>query len=105
MEVGGCLCTHIFFKTIGLLELRTLIFTDLDAVWCTKTAENLVLFQREQVRVTLVSYIGLVIQDAKPSDFLKKNREEKTKGIRCLAYQVPEEEGKPSGRVLKMRLS
>ena len=100
IEVGGAYA-HRFFKLLEFLELRTLVVTDLDSV--KQNAEGKYIACR--VSEGTHSSNGCIndwFKDDKgrPSlaDIQKKTEIEKTNGKRRIAYQMPEKEGKPSGK-------
>lgn len=96
IEVGGAYA-HIFFDLLNFLELRTLIITDLDAInhdngrkACkvsegTHTSNACINTWFENANITL-------------AELLNKACEDKIKGNRRVAYQVPEAPNRPCGR-------
>ena len=98
VEICGAYA-HRFFNLLEFLELRTLIITDMDS---GKHNEN------HAITKCLVSEgthtTNGCIKDwfqeplVSPTDLVGKTQAEKTKGIICLAYQVPDAAGGPCGR-------
>jgi len=98
VEIGGAYA-HRFFNLLKFLELRTLVITDLDAV--KKNAANkLVACTASEGSQTSNGCIKDWFGDSgiTPAALIQKSGEEKTHGIRRLAYQVPESVDNPCGR-------
>jgi predicted ATP-dependent endonuclease of OLD family len=96
VEVGGAYA-HRFWGLLHFLELRTLIITDLDAV--NRNDKN----KKCKVSEGTHTSNGCIKQwfggsDVSPSDLIQKSDEDKIRGIRRLAYQVPESDTSPCGR-------
>jgi len=98
VEVGGAYA-HIFFKLLKFLELRTLVITDLDSAY--KNANN----RLETCKVADGTHTTNACikqwfagSNPSPADLIGKSTGDKTEGIICLAYEVPEEAGGPCGR-------
>ncbi len=98
VEVGGAYA-HLFFPLVELLELRTLIITDLDAT--KRNANN----KYETCKVSegqrtsnacIKDWFGAA--DITPAELIGKPDIEKADGISRIAYQVPEAAGAPCGR-------
>jgi len=94
VEVGGAYA-HLFFNLLNFLELPTLIITDLDTV----TTDG------KQCRVSEGNHTSnncikkwFDNQSTTPALLIGKSDEEKTDGMRRLAYQIPEISGAPCGR-------
>ena len=98
VEVGGAYA-HLFFNLLNFLELPTLIIADLDAV--KKNAVNRFISCKvsdgtHTSNASLKEWFKN--KDITPAELIKKSDEEKTSGIRRIAYQVPETDGAPCGR-------
>ena len=97
MEVGGAYA-HRFHDLLSFLELRTLIVTDIDSV--KPNADN----KRKACPVAEGRFTSngclkdWFEADVTPAQLLTKTAAEKTKGVRHLAYQIPEVDDGPSGR-------
>lgn len=99
MEVGGAYA-HLFYNLVDFLDLRTLVVTDLDSV---DAAEN-----RKKCRVS----VGTDSSNASVNrwfdpdggnnpallELLAKTDDDKSKGCRRIAYQVPHSDGDACGR-------
>lgn len=94
MEVGGAYA-HIFFNLLKFLELPALIITDLDAVNDASEACK-VSKGTGTSNECIKSWFGK--SGTAPQGLIQKKPESKIDGIRRLAYQVPEEDGKACGR-------
>jgi len=82
---------------LDFLELRTLIITDLDAV--NKNNENRKCKVSEGTHTSngcIKEWFGS--SDVSPSALIQQSDEDKIRGIRRLAYQVPESDRAPCGR-------
>jgi len=110
IEIGGAYAHH-FYKLLDFLELRTLVITDLDSTKAqTKEDDNGV--QRTSYSSCLVakgthsSNAGLrywfknddADEKISLSDITSKRDEDKIDGLRCIAFQVPEEGKTACGR-------
>ncbi|TEU12156.1 MAG: DUF2813 domain-containing protein [Anaerolineales bacterium] len=96
VEVGGAYA-HLFWGLLDFLELRTLVITDLDTV--NRNNEN----RKCKVSEGTHTSNGCIKEwfggsDVSPSDLIQKSDEDKIRGIRRLAYQVPESDKAPCGR-------
>ena len=99
MEVGGAYA-HLFYNLVDFLGLRTLIITDLDSV----NGNN----NRAKCRVSEGTHSSNAAinrwfnpdggHDPTLADLQAKTDDEKTTGIRRLAYQVPHAVGDACGR-------
>jgi putative ATP-dependent endonuclease of the OLD family len=96
VEVGGAYA-HLFFDLLNFIDLRTLIITDLDTV---NGNENRKSCKVSEGTHTSNACITNWFDDAAitPASLIAKSAEEKTNGIRRLAYQIPEKEGFCCGR-------
>jgi putative ATP-dependent endonuclease of the OLD family len=96
IEVGGAYA-HLFFDLLSFLELRTLIITDLDAVNSEEHGRSCKVSEGTRTsNACIKAWFGE--PTISPSELLLKSGEEKTIGIRCIAYQVPEVDGDACGR-------
>jgi len=96
VEVGGAYA-HLFWGLLDFLELRTLVITDLDAV--NRNDGNKKCKVSEGTHTSngcIKEWFGS--SDVSPSDLIKKSDEDKIRGVRRLAYQVPESDQSPCGR-------
>lgn len=101
MEVGGAHAQQ-FFDLLEFLELPSLIITDIDSVKPQKVKSK-------------ISYVACMVSegertsnsclkawfsnnDITPKELATKSAEQKTKGRRRLAYQIPEQAGPACGR-------
>lgn len=92
MEVGGAYA-HRFFDLLNFLELKTLIVTDIDAVAPNANGDR-VAVPVAQGQFTSNGCIKAWFEDdVSPAALLGKTAEEKTVGLRRLAYQIPEDGG------------
>jgi putative ATP-dependent endonuclease of OLD family len=100
LEVGGAYA-HRFFKLLDFLELRTLLVSDLDPA--KKNAGN----RWESCNVSegtgttngcIKDWFNATIT---PAELIAKTADEKTRGVRRLAYQVPEAAGGACGHTLE----
>lgn len=96
IEVGGAYA-HLFFHLLSFLDLRTLIITDLDTV---NGSEHRKSCKVSEGTHTSNACITSWFDDAgiAPPSLIAKSDEEKTNGIRRLAYQIPESKGACCGR-------
>lgn len=107
MEVGGAYA-HLFYPLIDFLELKTLVITDIDSVIGvaakTKTGKDTTKYKKclvvdgertsnSAIRHWFDTTSSPNPPHIKPSDLLAKTDEEKTSGVRRLAYQIPEVKG------------
>lgn len=95
MEVGGAYA-HIFFKLLDFLELRCLVITDLDTV--NKADRGKACKVSKGTGTSNACINEWFVPALSPTDLLQKTPEEKTEGLRRLAYQIPEAVGGPCGR-------
>lgn len=98
MEVGGAYA-HIFFDLLDFLELRSLIITDIDSV----IAPGGVACPVHQGTATSNACINtwFVDVDRSPASLLATTDQEKTKGLKRIAFQRPEADGGPCGRTFE----
>ena len=110
VEVGGA-HAHRFFNLLDFLDLRALIITDLDSVKMKRG--------RDKNKKTTKTWVKCLVSEGMRSsnscmnqwfqgssrskwksckDFLEMKAEDKTRGNRRLAYQVPQESGDACGR-------
>jgi putative ATP-dependent endonuclease of the OLD family len=97
LEVGGAYA-HKFFKLLDFLELPAFIITDLDTV---NDADDGKACKVSEGTGTSNASIRSWFDNkgCTPKELLAKKPEEKTKGMRRIAYQVPEEkDGQACGR-------
>ena len=97
MEVGGAYA-HRFFDLLSFLELRTLIITDIDAVKPNDGGKRVAVPVAEGLFTSngcLKAWFG---NDISPEALLAKSEPDKTTGLRCVAFQIPEQDGGPCGR-------
>lgn len=107
IEVGGAYA-HLFYPLIDFLELKTLVITDIDSVvgveTKTKAGKKTIKYQKclvvdgertsnSAIRHWFDTASGANTPHIKPLDLLAKTNEEKTSGVRRIAYQIPEVEG------------
>ncbi|RHZ91564.1 ATP-dependent endonuclease [Cereibacter sphaeroides] len=107
MEVGGAYA-HLFYPLIDFLELKTLVITDIDSVRAvatktkagmdtTKYKKCLVVDGERTSNLAIRHWFNTNFSSnpphIKPLDLLTKADEEKTSGVRRLAYQIPEVKG------------
>ena len=98
VEVGGAYA-HIFFCLLEFLELRTLIITDLDSVKDNGSGRLIACKVSEGTGTSNACIKKWFDEtDSAPTVLLQKSEEDKLKGIRRIAYQVPEANGDPCGR-------
>lgn len=96
LEVGGAYA-HIFFKLLDFLELYALIITDLDTVNAANNGKACKVSDGTGTsNACIKAWFGK--RKSTPKDLLTKKTEEKTDGVRRIAYQVPEKDGQPCGR-------
>jgi putative ATP-dependent endonuclease of the OLD family len=98
VEVGGA-HAHRFFRLLEFLELPTLIISDLDSGVKNNNGQIVSRTVSESTHTTnacLRDWFG--DEEASPGALIKKSPIEKTRGIRRLAYEVPEADGGPCGR-------
>ncbi len=96
MEVGGAYA-HIFFNLLNFLELKALIITDLDSVNHNDNGRVCKVSDGTRTSNSCIKN-WFSDTDISPDSLIHKSEQEKINGIRRLAYQVPEAEGKPCGR-------
>lgn len=97
LEVGGAY-SHIFFRLLDFLELPALIITDLDSV--DAASEACVVSKgvgTSNASIKAWFDIGAI----SPQKLLEKKEADKIKGVRRIAYQVPELGGTVCGRSLE----
>lgn len=96
MEVGGAYA-HRFFELLAFLELRTLVITDLDSV--TPLQGRRVAVPVAQGTFTSNGCLNAWFGDGvTPQALLAKTAQDKTRGFRRVAYQVPEANDGACGR-------
>jgi putative ATP-dependent endonuclease of OLD family len=98
LEVGGAYA-HLFFDLLDYLELRSLIITDIDSV----VAPGGVACRVHQGAATSNAYLKKWFPDdnCSPTALLSKSDDEKTKGVKRIAFQRPEAEDGPCGRTFE----
>jgi putative ATP-dependent endonuclease of the OLD family len=98
MEVGGAYA-HIFFDLLDFLELRTLIITDLDSV----AAPGGMKCPVHQGTATSNACLNAWFAggDCSPAGLLAKDEASKINGLRRIAFQRPEADGRPCGRTFE----
>ncbi|MBB5018078.1 putative ATP-dependent endonuclease of OLD family [Chitinivorax tropicus] len=97
LEVGGAY-SHIFFRLLDFLELPALIITDLDSV--DAASEACVVSKgagTSNASIKAWFDVGAI----SPQELLEKIEADKIKGVRRIAYQVPEPGGPACGRSLE----
>lgn len=94
IEVGGAYA-HLFFRLLGFLELPALIITDLDSIGDDRRA-----CKASEGTGTSNACIKTWFSDPSiaPSALIAKTADEKAKDSRRIAFQIPEETGRPCGR-------
>jgi len=107
IEVGGA-SAHLFYPLLDFLELKTLVITDLDAVEPvekidkngkkTTTYDKCLVSKGTRTANSAIRHFFKAETDKDlphfgPSDLVKKSNADKTKGVRRIAYQVPETAG------------
>ncbi len=97
MEVGGAYA-HRFFDLLSFLELRTLIITDIDTVKPNHVGKRVAVPVAEGLFTSNGCLKALFGNDISPQALLEKTSDEKTTGIRRVAFQTPELQGGPCGR-------
>lgn len=95
MEVGGAYA-HRFYNLLDFLELRTLIITDLDTV--NKNDSGKACKVSEGTGTSNGCIKNWFQNDITPTQLASKTDQDKIKGSRWLAYQVPEQTDDPCGR-------
>lgn len=96
LEVGGAYA-HIFARLLDFLELPALIITDLDAVTGPNSGSACkVSVGKGTSNACIRDWFGAA--NASPTALLDKKPEEKVKGNRRIAYQIPEKAAEPCGR-------
>ena len=98
IEIGGAYAHH-FYKFLDVLELKTLIITDLDSV--NKADSNKACKVSEGTHTCNYGIKYWFKEHDNIIDLNKiisKKKEEKISGFRCIAYQIPENGGKIIGR-------
>ncbi|MBA4132927.1 MAG: ATP-dependent endonuclease [Hyphomicrobium sp.] len=97
MEVGGAYA-HRFFDLLSFLELRTLIITDIDAVKPNNAGKRVAVPVAEGVFTSNGCLKALFGNDVSPEALLEKSADDKTTGLRRVAFQIPEAAEGPCGR-------
>lgn len=97
LEVGGAY-SHIFFRLLDFLELPALIITDLDSIGA-KNEACLVSEGEGTSNASIKSWFSVVT--ISPNALLMKQESDKIKGIRRIAYQIPEIGSSICGRSLE----
>ena len=98
IEINGA-HAHRFFNLLEFLELRTLVITDIDSGKKNENQRVIGSMVSEGTHTTnscLKSWFNST--DICPADLIAKTDDEKTSGIRRLAFEVPEENGGICGR-------
>lgn len=98
MEVGGAYA-HMFFDLLDFLELRTLIITDLDSVVAPSGNACPVHKGKATSNACLNTWFG--DDNCSPAALLAKDGASKLKGLKRIAFQRPEAEGRPCGRTFE----
>jgi len=99
VEVGGAYA-HLFFPLVKLLELPTLVITDLDATKrnaATNRYEACKVSEGERTSNACIKN-WFELPEILPADLIAKTDEDKTDGELRIAYEVPEANGAPCGR-------
>ncbi|WP_240160675.1 hypothetical protein [Pseudomonas bharatica] len=98
MEVGGAYA-HRFHDLLNFLELRTLIVTDIDSVKPNAERKRNACPVAEGLYTSNACLKDWFEAEVTPAQLLAKTSAEKTRGLRRIAYQIPEgNEPGPSGR-------
>lgn len=98
IEVGGAYAQK-FFDLLNFLELRTLIITDLDSVKAETGAAHKKMCMVSEGEDSSNSCINEWFAGTESmAQIISKTIDLKTKGIKRIAYQVPETEGGACGR-------
>jgi len=111
MEVGGAYA-HLFFRLLDFLKLRTLVITDIDATKGTETEkknkDGKPIIKQKKCPVSegerssnscINSWLKSSTGENPSCDaLLAKDCAEKTKGNRCLAFQIPHIDKDACGR-------
>ena len=98
IEIGGAYAHH-FYKFLDILELKTLIITDLDSINKADSNKSCMVSKG-----THTSNAGIRNWFNESDDIIDLNKiiskakQEKINGFRCIAYQIPENGGKIIGR-------
>ncbi len=98
MEVGGAYA-HIFFDLLDLLELHTLIITDIDSVSVAGGLACPVHEGEATSNACLKKWFSGI--DCSPADLIGREEVEKVKKRRRIAFQTPEVEAGPCGRTFE----
>lgn len=98
LEVGGAYA-HKFFRLLDFLELPSLVITDIDTI-TTSTRESCWVSEADDTSNACIRQWFEIATGtpAAPADLIAKNDQDKIKGDRRIAYQVPETEGAPCAR-------
>lgn len=102
VEVGGAYAHH-FFSLLNLLELQTLIITDIDSIKKVKTGKEKITYKKCKVyegTKTSNSCIKKWFNDDEitPLSLQAKTETEKIRGLIRISYQIPELGNNPCGR-------
>lgn len=104
IEIGGGYADK-FYPLLDFLELKSIIITDIDAVYLDETGARPRWKKCPAMAGTGTSNIGIrkwfgALEGAQiaPAALIARTAEEKTQNFRRLAYQIPEVEGGPCGR-------
>jgi hypothetical protein len=97
MEVGGAYA-HRFFDLLSFLELRTLVITDIDSVSPNDSGKRVSVPVADGQFTSNGCIKAWFAEDVSPADLVAKTPDQKTVGIRRIAFQIPEEDAGPCGR-------
>lgn len=98
LEVGGAYA-HKFFPLLDFLELPSLVITDIDTI-TVATREGCRFSEADDTSNACIRHWFDVAAGtpATPTELIAKTDDEKIKGDRRIAYQVPETPGAPTAR-------
>ena len=97
IEVGGAYA-HIFFDLLAILELRTLVITDIDTVKVNGKGQYEACQVRHGERTSNACIKSWFKNDVTPAELLAADAVAKTVAKRRIAFQKPEEADGPCGR-------
>ncbi|MDC8010972.1 ATP-dependent nuclease [Tahibacter soli] len=97
LEVGGAYA-HLFDDLLAFLELPALVITDIDAVDGNGEACPVAGGEKSSNACIKAWFDG---KSSKPSDLVAYAEADRVKGIKRLAYQIPEGDGEPCARSLE----
>jgi putative ATP-dependent endonuclease of the OLD family len=95
VEVGGAYA-HRFFGLLKFLELRTLVITDLDSVNSADSGKGCMVSEGTGTSNGCIK--KWFEPNIPPEALIAKTVAEKTNGIVCITYQIPEVVGEACGR-------